>query len=273
MLIKTLLENTAIPEDLGCEHGLSLYIEALGHKLLFDTGASGLFAENAQKMGVDLAEVEFLIISHGHYDHGGGLHRFFELNDQAEVFIHPLGFEKYYARNEDGSLRDIGIDPSIQDNRRIVLTSDRFTITRGIRVFSNVSHVEALPASNRDLLMEQEGEVLDDTFLHEQNLVIEDEGKMVLLTGCAHNGIVNIVKHFYELKGRYPDVVLGGFHLSKSEEDHDSFPEIDRIAKILLETGAKYYTGHCTGITPYERLKEKMGDRIDYLSTGTTLII
>ena len=170
-------------------------------------------------------------------------------------------------------MRDIGIDPSIQDNRRIVLTSDRFTITRGIRVFSNVSHVEALPASNRDLLMEQAGEVLDDTFLHEQNLVIEDEGKMVLLTGCAHNGIVNIVKHFYELKGRYPDVVLGGFHLSKSEEDHDSFPEIDRIAKILLETGAKYYTGHCTGITPYERLKEKMGDRIDYLSTGTTLII
>ena len=273
MLIKALLENTANANELACEHGLSLYIEALGHSLLFDTGASGHFADNAKKMAVDLGTVEYLVISHGHYDHGGGLHTFFSLNDKAKVFIHQDAFDKYYARGEAGTLRDIGIDEALKDHSRVVLTADSFKIAEGISLFSNVSHVEALPASNRDLLMEKEGQFFDDTFVHEQNLVIEEHGKTVLLTGCAHNGIVNIVKHFHALKGRYPDVVMGGFHLSKSEEDHDSVEEIDRIAEILLETGARYYTGHCTGLTPYRRLKEKMGERIDYLSGGTVLTI
>ncbi|NLB27894.1 MAG: MBL fold metallo-hydrolase [Clostridiaceae bacterium] len=270
MLIKTLMENTAQSPALGCEHGLSLYIEALGRQILFDTGASPLFIDNAHKMDIDLSQVEFVVISHGHYDHGGGLGAFFEINDRAEVFIHPQAFGGYYARKK-GQVRFIGIDERLKESKQIVFTADRFTITRGIRVFSNVDPVEPFPSSNRDLLKKEKGGLVDDDFVHEQNLVIEEEAAMVLFTGCAHNGIVNIVRHFHTIKGRYPDVVIGGFHLAKSDEDRESDEEIDRIAAFLVSTGAKYYTCHCTGLVPYGILKGKMGDRIDYLAAGVTL--
>jgi len=272
MIVKTLMENTARSPSLGCEHGLSLYIEALGRRILFDTGASPLFIDNARKMEVDLSQVEFVVISHGHYDHGGGLDAFFEINDRAEVFIHPKAFGSYYA-GKKGQTRFIGIDEKLKDKKQIVFTADRFTITRGIRVFSNVEPAEPLPSSNRDLLKKEKGELVDDDFVHEQNLVIEEGQGMVLFTGCAHNGIINIVRHFHAIKGRYPDVVIGGFHLAKNDEDRESDEEIDRIAALLVSTGSKYYTCHCTGLVPYGILKEKMGDRIDYLAAGDILEI
>lgn len=271
MIIKTLTENTARDERLACEHGLSLYIEALGHRLLFDTGASPLFIENARLLGVDLAAVEFVILSHGHYDHGGGLKAFLELNDRAEIFVHSRAFGDYYVKRRNGELLFIGIEEELKASRQIVLTADRFTISRGIRVFSNVAQTDPLPVSNRDLLKREDGQIMDDDFAHEQNLVIEEGDKMVLFTGCAHRGIVNIVRHFHALKGRYPDVVIGGFHLAKNDEDRESDQAIDQIAAFLVSTGAKYYTCHCTGLAPYGRLKEQMGDRIDYLAAGDRL--
>ena len=87
MKLTVLMENTTCREDLVCEHGLSLYIEANGQRILFDAGQTGAFADNAEKMGVDLTKIDLCILSHGHYDHGGGLKRFLEINDHAKVYI------------------------------------------------------------------------------------------------------------------------------------------------------------------------------------------
>jgi len=274
MIIKALVENTALSKNFGSEHGLSLYIETNSRKILFDVGAGELFLENAKKLNVDISDVDYLIISHGHYDHGGGLKAFLRENTKAEVFLHRLAFEKYYALRSNDELEYIGLDEELKQNRRIVLTSDCFFINKGIQVFSNITQKEPLPISNNGLLMEHNGQIVQDTFVHEQNLIIEEDGKTLLVTGCAHNGIVNIIEHFHDLKGRMPNYVVGGFHLSSRSSGNNVNPEmIDKISKYLINTNAKFCTCHCTGIEPYNRLKAAMGDSIDYLSAGSEITI
>ena len=96
MKIIALMENTAAVPDVLSEHGLSLYLEGKGHRILFDTGQSENFAVNAKRLGVDLAAVDLAILSHGHYDHGGGLKRFLELNQKAPVYLSVYAFEPHF---------------------------------------------------------------------------------------------------------------------------------------------------------------------------------
>lgn len=273
MIIKTLVENTSISEKLGSEHGLSLYIETNNHKILFDVGQSDLFLENAKRLHVNIGEIDHLIISHGHYDHGGGLKGFFQENIKANVFIHSLAFGKHYALRNNNEVEYIGLDESLNTNKRIIYTGDSFLINSEIYLFSNIKQRELTPKTNSGLLIEDNGQMTDDTFLYEQNLVIEEDDKTILITGCAHNGIVNIIKHFYHIKGYMPDYVIGGFHLSSQSVGDEKVETIDKISKYLMDTKAKYYTCHCTGIEPYKQLKTTMGDSIHYLKTGSIITI
>ena len=276
MIIKVLAENTSISDAFGSEHGLSLYIETnkRKRKILFDVGASNLSLKNAKKLDVNIPDVDYLIVSHGHYDHGGGLRSFLRVNKKAEVFIHNLAFGKYYSLRPNKKMEYIGLDEGLKNDKRIILTSDRFFISKGIHVLSNITQKEPLPTSNRSLFMEQDGHIVQDNFAHEQILIIEEKGNTILFTGCAHNGIVNILEHFYYLEGRMPDYVIGGFHLSNpSAGTHENLESIDKVSEYLMNTNAKYYPCHCTGIEPYNRLKSFMGDSIDYLSAGRELII
>ena len=113
MKITTLLENGACGAELGSAHGLSLYIETPKHKILFDMGPDEQFLSNAEKLGVDLKAVDLAILSHGHYDHGGGLEAFCKLNDTAKIYLRQGAFGDYVALEEDGDLRDIGLDPAL----------------------------------------------------------------------------------------------------------------------------------------------------------------
>lgn len=273
MIIKTLVENTSISKDFGSEHGLSLYIETGIYKILFDAGASGLFLENAKKMGVDIANIDFLVISHGHYDHGGGLKTFLQENNTADVFIHPQAFGKFYAMRPNDKLEYIGLKEDLEQEIQVIFTADRFFINKEIQIYSNVTQKEPQPSSNKGLFIEEDGQTVNDVFEHEQNLIIEEDEKTLLITGCAHNGIINIIEHFHTLKERMPDYVIGGFHLSGRSGGDENFETIDKIGKYLLDTKAKCYTCHCTGIEPYNRLKAIMGDNIEYLSTGSEIII
>lgn len=139
MIIKALVENTAMAEEYGSEHGLSLYMETKKEKILFDLGASGLFLQNAEKLGVDIAGVDFLVISHGHYDHGGGLKAFLEKNRKARVYLHQQAFGKYYARRAAGNLEYIGLDQDLKGNSRLVFTGDEYSIAEGVWLFRRLA--------------------------------------------------------------------------------------------------------------------------------------
>lgn len=273
MKITMLSENTSISDDLKSEHGLSILIQTGTAVLLFDTGASGLFLKNAQKMDADIAEVTHLIISHGHYDHGGGIDTFLQENDQAKVFIREEAFGGQYAKRASGDIDFVGIPQHLKNNGRMVFTNDKIEIAPGVCLYGSLGLIEAIPDTNRGLLMEKDGSMIADDFSHEQVMTVEENGKMLLLTGCSHHGIINILAHLKSLTGREPDVVIGGFHLESHSTGTADEQLLDHIASYLAKTKAQYYTCHCTGIPAYEKLNDRLGDKLQYLACGQSLTI
>lgn len=272
MRILTLVENTSISSKYGSKHGLSFYIETANHKMLFDLGPNSLFVKNADKLGVDLSGIDTVIISHGHYDHGGGLSEFFKHNQRASVYIRESAFEPHYSKVL-GLPHAIGLDTGLMDEERIVFTKEQMKIDDELFLFSGVESLLYRSKSNDALMkMENEHMVLDD-FVHEQNVIIREGDKQVLICGCAHAGIVNIQNKAEELTDASIDAVLGGFHLyNPSLKKSESNETIDAIADVLEKKGALYYTGHCTGMKAFERMKKKLGDRLHYAATGTEML-
>ena len=255
MKLITLMENTSCREDLCFEHGLSLYMETGEYKILFDAGQSAAFADNAETLGVDLSEADFAVLSHGHYDHSGGLGKFLEINETAPVYVSRWAFESHWE--SDG--RYVGVDLSLQGCSRIQYVAEERELTEGITLY----RLDKAPMDTAGLLVEEDGERKPDDFRHEQYLMLEENGKRILISGCSHKGILNIVDAFK------PDVLIGGFHFMKMEEED----LLRKAAEKLLQYDTVYYTGHCTGLRQYDFLKNLMGERLHYISTGTILEI
>lgn len=142
-----------------------------------------------------------------------------------------------------------------------------------MELFSAVREVMPASSGNAELYRKEEDTFLPDDFTHEQNLVIWKNGRALLIAECAHRGILNIVRQFKSDHGRFPDVVIGGFHLhSRGSGKSESPAAVDALARELLQTGARYYTCHCTGQEAYQRFKAVMGNSIHYLSAGSRLV-
>ena len=254
MKITTLLENTACDERLIAEHGLSLYIETKDCRILFDMGQTDAFAKNARTLGVDLARVDLAVLSHGHYDHGGGLATFLRLNDHAPVYVSRRAFGSYY----NGAEKYIGLDPALENSGRLVFVDDMKLLGESMALYSCNRRKPVRALNPYGLGKKENGVLVPDDFMHEQVLLIEEDERRVLFSGCSHKGIINLVSWFR------PDVLVGGFHLAKVEEE----AVLRDTAEVLLEYPAQYYTGHCTGQAQFAALKAMMGDRLQSLGTG-----
>lgn len=263
MKLIALMENTSGREDLVCEHGLSLYIEACGKKILFDAGQTEAFADNAEKLGVDLKSVDIAVLSHGHYDHSGGLLRFLRQNDTAKLYVHKDAFTPHF--NSSGSY--IGPDPALLDTGRVVFNPGTMTLSQGLTLEDYSDARRYYPVDSAGLQMGECGKILPEDFRHEQYLMIREAGKTVCISGCSHKGILNIIKW------ADPDILVGGFHFMNIDPKTGERSRLDEAARVLLESKAVFYTGHCTGAAPYEYLKKLMDTRLNYISTGTSLKI
>lgn len=263
MRIVTLMENTSRDPSLSCEHGLSLYIETGDSKILFDAGQTDLFAKNAQMLGIDLADVDIAVLSHGHYDHGGGLDHFMRLNKKALVYVSSYAFEPHY----NGAGKFIGVKPVGLDHSRIRFTEGALEIGEGITLCSGHRRMPIVPADPFGQTVLEDGEFRPDDYRHEQYLLIRENGKTVCFSGCSHGGILNIVCWFQ------PDVLIGGFHFMKIPVTGAGEKQLHDSAMALLKGKTRYYTGHCTGDAQYEKLKKVMGDRLQKLSSGVEIVI
>lgn len=255
--ITALAENTTANENFESEHGLSLYIETSNEKILFDMGQTTLFADNAAKLGIDLSSVDIAVLSHGHYDHGGGLAHFLSINKTAPVYLSRYAFGDYY----NGTEKYIGLDKSLKENPRLVFTDDVSGIGKGLTLFSCNVAPKKFELGSFGLKEFKNGAFTPDPFLHEQYLLIETEGKRILISGCSHKGVLNIVKWFT------PDVLVGGFHFSKLPLDET----LKSYSKYLDSFGTEYYTCHCTGEEQYGFMKSYMSS-LNYISTGETIV-
>jgi 7,8-dihydropterin-6-yl-methyl-4-(beta-D-ribofuranosyl)aminobenzene 5'-phosphate synthase len=275
MKVVTLVENTTCRDDIGRVHGLSLYIETPEHRLLMDMGPNALFLENAEKLGVDISAVDAAVLSHGHYDHGGGLALFCKRNGRAKIYIHPLAFGQYFALEKDGNFHYIGIDPEVRKYAdRFVLTGDEYRIDSELFLFSDVRSADYPTSANASLREKSGDEYPADKFLHEHDLIVSAEGKKILFAGCAHRGIVNIVRRAEEICGGELDYVFSGFHLTNPGMHQDEPRElIEAVGRELGRRRTKYVTGHCTGKGPYEILHEMLGDQVTAMHSGSVFEI
>jgi 7,8-dihydropterin-6-yl-methyl-4-(beta-D-ribofuranosyl)aminobenzene 5'-phosphate synthase len=258
MQITALVENSSLDKNLGTEHGLSLYIETGSRKILFDMGQTELFADNARVLGIDLAGVDIAVLSHGHYDHGGGLKKFLDINRKAPVYLSRYAFEGHYHGRE----KYIGLDTELTGNERLVSTGDETVIEEGLTLYSCNDCQKTFPSGSQGLHMIKDGAFLPEDFRHEQYLLIKEKGKRVVFSGCSHKGILNIVEWFR------PDVLVGGFHFSKLPLDET----LAGYAEYLNRFSTVFYTCHCTGTEQFAFMKTRM-DRLFYLAAGQRMIL
>lgn len=268
MEIYVLIEDT--PGNPACHHGhgLSLYVKTQKHRLLMDTGADGRFVENAAVLGIDLTGVDTVILSHGHYDHAGGIMQFAQMNPDAGIYMqHNVGGEYYHGE------KYIGIDKEILSLPQARLLDGDFRIDEELSLFTHITGRRSFPKSNLVLQEHSCGRAVQDGFSHEQCLVIRSEGKQVLLSGCAHNGILNILDRYRELYGSSPDLVVSGFHMMKKEAyTPEEIAVIEETAEELARMDTVFYSGHCTGQKAFDLMKPVMGDKLRPMHSGIRIV-
>lgn len=268
MRIVNLIENIKGNPECDFEHGLSLYVETQKHKLLMDTGCSDKFLENAKRLSVQLENVDSVVLSHGHYDHGGGLLDFAKINSHARIYVRENAFLDFY-HGKDENKRYIGLDKRISNLAQLYYVSGNMRMDKELFLFTNVTSRILWPSSNLELTVEKDGVLVQDDFSHEQYLVISQNGKNILISGCAHNGILNILEKYHQIFSKNPDVVISGFHMmKKSGYKQEDIDLIEKTAWKLKEYRTKFYTCHCTGEEPYERMKRILREQIDYVKSG-----
>ncbi len=269
MRIVTLVENSNGAENCIAEHGLSIYIETEKHKLLLDTGQTDAVVRNAETLDIDLTAVDTVILSHGHYDHSGGILSFSKLNCTAQIVMQRTAAEPHYNGE-----RYIGIDTDILRLPNVQLIDGDKQLDDELILFSGITGRRCYPQGNRKLSCMKDGEKVEDDFVHEQCLVITQNGKHWLLSGCAHNGILNIIDRYKELFGSEPDYVVSGFHMMKRDAEHTEEEKavIIQAAQELAQMNTVFYSGHCTGIPAFELMKEIMGDKLIALHSGEQIL-
>ncbi len=268
MKITVLTDNKA-SSPLKGEWGLSLYIENEDDKILLDTGASPLFARNAEKCGIDISGVSLAFLSHAHYDHSNGFGEFFNINKEAPLYLSQNCRENCYGKRFIFT-KYIGIRKGYSElyKDRLIYTDGFTTVKEGIYLLPHADGDYSIYGKKNGLIRKENGKNIFDTFNHEQSLIIRTEKGLVIFNSCCHTGADNIIK---EVSDAFPKekilALIGGFHLYKSSEN-----DVYSLAQQIKETGIEsIYTGHCTGDKAFAILKEQLGEMAHELFSGMVI--
>ena len=276
MRVTVLMENATPSSRLAARHGLSLWIElADGRRVLFDMGPDDAFVANARALGVDVATADLAVLSHGHYDHGGGLPAFLAACRAAgrdvPVYVREGAFDEH-ASGSPARHHAIGLDPALACDPQVTVVpaGEARELGGGLTLFSAARRDHPTALSNARLMERVRGELVADRFSHEQSLLVVEGGLRCLFSGCSHGGILNIMDAAEELAGGPLDAVVAGFHLmNPSGGTVEDARLTSELAAELSARTARYLTFHCTGTDAFALLRDTLGERVGYLHVGS----
>ncbi len=271
--ITTLMENNISEgkSELYKEHGLSIYIQADGKRILFDTGKTGNFAKNAEKLNVDLSKLDSVILSHGHYDHTGGVETLINKGFIPSKLIVGKGFfnEKYKLAGTAKELKYIGhpFKKSLLERHDILIdeiSSDMVHLSEHIMLFSNFKRNSDFEHLNKKFSIKCNDTLELDCFTEEIVLAIKTEKGLFVILGCSHVGVVNIIDTIIQRTGMNVFAIVGGTHLV----DADKIRIDKTIAYFKEKNIQKIGVSHCTGEDAEKRLEEAFGNKFFHNNTG-----
>lgn len=264
--ITTLIENTTSEPGLSTEHGLSYWIEYADKRVLFDTGQSDLFIRNAQALDIDLAQADAIVLSHGHYDHTGGLSTVLGLAPTAHLYIHPAAVEPKFCRSHPKA-RSIGMPDAAKQALReseVTWTESTTHVFDGLGITGQVPRVNDFEDVGGAFFLDEECRE-PDLLLDDQALFIESSKGLIVVLGCAHAGVVNTLQRISDLnpaKSLY--AVMGGMHLVNAGSER-----IEKtIAAFRQYNLHKIGPVHCTSEHAIEKIRDAFPDRYFDCSTG-----
>ena len=267
--ITTLSENTANIGFLG-EWGLSMLVEAGGLKVLFDVGAGLSAVHNAQILGVDLSTVDCIVLSHGHYDHTGGLREVLRRTGPKRVIGHPDIWQHKYARRPGEKERYVGI-PFVREGLEslgasFTLSKEPVKLSDSVMTTGEISLTTDYEDIDPDLYFKENGEERTDTFTDDLAVIVDTEFGLVVILGCAHRGIVNTLRHAQNLTGKERVyAAIGGTHLFRASEER-----LASTTAALSEMGVQRLgVSHCTGFAASAYLAREFGDAFFLNNAGT----
>ena len=283
--VTTIVENHSNPV-LGVpgEHGLSMKVEYKGRPLLFDTGQTGIFLDNADKMNIDLTDINDVILSHGHYDHTGGLPSYLKQNYGKKIYVGRNFFDRKFRKNPDGTIVYNGNPFLPEDCREQVNGHAPVLKESGAAVYVIEDPVCKLDEGMwlvRDFKIKNDFEILNDSFLIKKNseysvdrfqdeivLCMETAKGIVLLAGCSRAGIINIVENVREhFAGSPIRGIIGGTHLIHAGEER-----LNRTIEELKKLNPEFLAvSHCTGDDNIQRLRDEFGERFIMNITGNRI--
>ncbi len=257
------------------EHGFSVFIETHHGNYLFDTGNGHSIVGNSLALNKDLKTVKKVFLSHGHYDHTGGLPEVLNLKGRVDVHVHPDVFiDRIHVFQEEGQEKKRFVGLPFKKSyleflgANFLMNKEYTEVQKGVFLTGEVPRKTSFEKPDTRLFSDREGKIAQDIFADDQSLAIDTEKGWVLILGCAHSGLINIIHHIIGKTGKDKfHAVLGGTHL-----DFLTPEQLDDTISILKKMNIERIgASHCTGMRAAFRLHQEFGPRFFYGCVGSFL--